>query len=84
VHPTAKPPPGFCQAAPEFDATVLLSQNHCPAGVKSCLACTDTQYVPAGKLTGEVNVIVNTPAAFVNGEPGRLATKAPGSVAVSE
>jgi len=38
-----KPPPGFCHAAAEFDVAVLSVHAHCPPGVKSILACTDTQ-----------------------------------------
>src|SRR4029077_15150751 len=38
-----KPPPGFCQAAPELDITDRLSQNHSQELLKSSRACTDTQ-----------------------------------------
>lgn len=39
----AKPPPGFCHAAAELDVAILFTQPHWPPGVKSILACTDTQ-----------------------------------------
>jgi hypothetical protein len=38
-----KPPPGFCQTAAEFDVVVLFIHAHWPPGVKSILACTETQ-----------------------------------------
>lgn len=60
-----RPPPGFCHAAAVFDVTVLFDHPHCPPGVKSILACTDTQYVPAPSVTLDGSEIVNNPDAFV-------------------
>ena len=40
---TPKPPPGFCQAASEFDCTVRSVKPHCPPALKSMFACTETQ-----------------------------------------
>src|SRR4029079_14843568 len=38
LQAVAKPPPGFCQAAPELLVTVRSSHPHCPPAPKSILA----------------------------------------------
>src|SRR5438034_3198683 len=43
VHAAVKPAPGLRQAAGPLAETVRSTQYHCPPGVKSILACTDTQ-----------------------------------------
>ena len=43
VHAVAKPPFGFCHAAPELDVTVRSSQPHSPKGLKFMFAWTETQ-----------------------------------------
>ena len=43
VQLVAKPPPGFCQAAPELDVAVRSVQPHWPPTANSIFAWTETQ-----------------------------------------
>src|SRR4051812_17339797 len=79
VQPVPKPLPGFLQAAGFPTTAVRLSQNHWPAGVLSCRACTDTQYVPARRITGAKVMFALAP--FVKGLVRRCSTSAPGRFA---
>jgi hypothetical protein len=81
VGQMAKPPPGFCQAAPAFDCTVRSVQPHCPFGVKFWFACTDTQRVPALSATSELRLMTKSPAVSTIGCESRAASSVSGRLA---
>src|SRR5476651_1594936 len=60
VGQTAKPPPGFCQAAGLPCCTEVTSQPHSPLVSKMTSPWTDTQYVPALSLVVGI-LMVNEP-----------------------
>ena len=62
-QPRPNPPPGFCQAAPEFDVTTRSLQPHWPPELKSRLACTETQKVPDAKTQSGGRSIPNEPVS---------------------
>jgi hypothetical protein len=63
VQPVPKPSPTFWKAAPFPLCTERVIQPHCPSGVKSRFACTETQYVPAVSSTGEARATSKLPSS---------------------
>src|SRR5437868_3286373 len=60
VQPDANPSPGFRQRSAEPTWSIVVSQPHSPPTSKAMLATTDSQYVPAARLTGWI---------FIENEP---------------
>jgi hypothetical protein len=81
VGQTGKPPPGFCQAAPEFDCTVRSVQPHWPFGLTFWLACTETQRVPGVRATSELRLMTKSPAVSTIGCESREASSVSGRFA---
>src|SRR3954463_8956358 len=77
-HPVPNAFPWLRHAAPWFEVTARLFQNHCPAGVKFWFAWTAIQYVPDGSETTGASVIAKSPVVFVKAMADLVATTAPG------
>ena len=61
-HGEPKPPSGLIQAAPFPLWSVRSIQPHWPEGVKFWLACTPTQWTPAGSATDALSWMTKSSA----------------------